>query len=86
MIVILSKSISNHDKDIIRIYLKDHEFSVREQDFGNEEILGASGRALSMCANLLCCPTLSKWRLLPNLTSLCRAKQRWRTRLSPWGT
>jgi 3-deoxy-7-phosphoheptulonate synthase len=46
MIVILSKSISNHDKDIIRIYLKDRGFSVREQNFGDEEILGASGKGV----------------------------------------
>ncbi|MDR1839441.1 MAG: 3-deoxy-7-phosphoheptulonate synthase, partial [Treponema sp.] len=46
MIVILSKSISNHDKDIIRIYLKDRGFGVREQNFGDEEILGASGKGV----------------------------------------
>ena len=46
MIVILSKSITNHDKDIIRIYLKDRGFGVREQNFGDEEILGASGKGV----------------------------------------
>jgi 3-deoxy-7-phosphoheptulonate synthase len=46
MIVILSKSISNHDKDIIRIYLKDRGFGVREQNFGDEEIIGASGKGV----------------------------------------
>jgi 3-deoxy-7-phosphoheptulonate synthase len=44
MIVILSRSVSARDKEIIRIYLKDRGFSVREQNYGEEEILGASGK------------------------------------------
>ena len=44
MIIILSKTISSHDKKIVRIYLKDRGFSVREQNFGDDEIIGASGK------------------------------------------
>ncbi|MDR1838619.1 MAG: 3-deoxy-7-phosphoheptulonate synthase [Treponema sp.] len=46
MIVILSRNISSHDKEIVRIYLKDRGFSVREQNFGDEEIFGASGKGV----------------------------------------
>ena len=44
MIIILSKTISSHDKKIVRIYLKDRGFNVREQNFGDDEIIGASGK------------------------------------------
>ncbi|GHV51148.1 hypothetical protein AGMMS49579_05940 [Spirochaetia bacterium] len=46
MIVVLSKSISSHDKEMIRIYLKDRGFSLREQSFGDEAIFGASGKGV----------------------------------------
>jgi 3-deoxy-7-phosphoheptulonate synthase len=46
MIVILSKDISPHDKEMARIYLKDRGFSVREQNFGEDAILGAIGKGV----------------------------------------
>ena len=46
MIIVLSKTILPHDKEIIRIYLKDRGFSVREQNFGDDEIFGASGKGV----------------------------------------
>jgi 3-deoxy-7-phosphoheptulonate synthase len=44
MIVVLSKGISAHDKEMIRIYLKDRGFSLREQTLGEDAIIGASGK------------------------------------------
>jgi 3-deoxy-7-phosphoheptulonate synthase len=44
MIVVLSKGISLHDKELVRIYLKDRGFALREQGFGDEEIIGAIGK------------------------------------------
>jgi len=60
MIVILSKNISNHDKEIIRIYLKDRGFSVREQNFGDEEILGASGKGVVDVRELALLPGIER--------------------------
>jgi 3-deoxy-7-phosphoheptulonate synthase len=47
MIVILSKDISAHDKEMVRIYLKDRGFSVREQNFGEDAIIGATGKGVA---------------------------------------
>ncbi|MDR2759458.1 MAG: 3-deoxy-7-phosphoheptulonate synthase [Spirochaetaceae bacterium] len=44
MIVVLSKGVSVHDKEMVRIYLKDRGFSIREQSLGEDEIIGASGK------------------------------------------
>ncbi|MDR3303798.1 MAG: 3-deoxy-7-phosphoheptulonate synthase [Treponema sp.] len=44
MIVVLSKDVSLHDKELVRIYLKDRGFTLREQAFGDEEIIGALGK------------------------------------------
>ncbi|MDR1575263.1 MAG: 3-deoxy-7-phosphoheptulonate synthase [Treponema sp.] len=46
MIVVLSKGISGHDKEMVRIYLKDRGFAIREQRFGEDEIIGASGKGV----------------------------------------
>ncbi|GHU70849.1 hypothetical protein FACS189450_05950 [Spirochaetia bacterium] len=46
MIVVLAKGITSHDKEMIRIYLKDRGFSLREQSFGDEAIFGASGKGV----------------------------------------
>ena len=46
MIVILSKDIGLHDKELIRIYLKDRGFSVRDQNLGDDAIIGASGKGV----------------------------------------
>jgi 3-deoxy-7-phosphoheptulonate synthase len=44
MLVVLSKTVSSHDKEMIRIYLRDRGFSVRDQSFGEDAIIGASGK------------------------------------------
>ncbi|MDR2419361.1 MAG: 3-deoxy-7-phosphoheptulonate synthase [Treponema sp.] len=46
MIVVLSKGISLHDKELVRIYLKDRGFSIREQGFGEDSIIGATGKGV----------------------------------------
>ncbi|MDR0645206.1 MAG: 3-deoxy-7-phosphoheptulonate synthase [Treponema sp.] len=46
MIIVLSKTISAHDKEMVRIYLKDRGFNIREQVFGEEEIIGALGKGI----------------------------------------
>ncbi|GHV69763.1 hypothetical protein AGMMS49928_13610 [Spirochaetia bacterium] len=47
MIVVLSKGISTHDKDMIRIYLKDRGFSARDQILGDDAVIGASGKGVA---------------------------------------
>jgi 3-deoxy-7-phosphoheptulonate synthase len=47
MIVVLSESASAHDKDMIRIYLRDRGFTIREQTLGEDEIIGASGKGVA---------------------------------------
>ncbi|MDR2784519.1 MAG: 3-deoxy-7-phosphoheptulonate synthase [Treponema sp.] len=44
MIVVLSKGISSHDREMVRAYLKERGFSIREHSFGKDEILGAAGK------------------------------------------
>jgi 3-deoxy-7-phosphoheptulonate synthase len=44
MIVVLSKGVSAHDKEMVRIYLKDRGFAVRDQALGEDEVIGASGK------------------------------------------
>ena len=46
MIVVLSKNVSVHDKDLVRIYLRDRGFAVREQQFGDYQIIGATGKGV----------------------------------------
>jgi 3-deoxy-7-phosphoheptulonate synthase len=46
MIVVLSRGISAHDKELVRIYLRDRGFSIREQSFGDDEIIGAAGKGV----------------------------------------
>jgi 3-deoxy-7-phosphoheptulonate synthase len=47
MIIVLKKDISAHDKDFIGIYLRDHGFTVREQAFGADALIGATGKGQS---------------------------------------
>ncbi|MDR3336025.1 MAG: 3-deoxy-7-phosphoheptulonate synthase [Treponema sp.] len=44
MIVILSKGISSHDKEMVRAFLKERGFGIREQILGDDEVIGASGK------------------------------------------
>ncbi|MDR2102198.1 MAG: 3-deoxy-7-phosphoheptulonate synthase [Treponema sp.] len=46
MIVVLSKGITSHDKEMVRIYLRDRGFRIRDQVFGDDEIIGASGKGV----------------------------------------
>jgi 3-deoxy-7-phosphoheptulonate synthase len=46
MIVVLSKSVSTHDKEMVCIYLKDRGFNIREQVFGEEKVIGALGKGI----------------------------------------
>ncbi|GHU80813.1 hypothetical protein FACS189468_1640 [Spirochaetia bacterium] len=47
MIVVLSKGAAPHDKERVRIYLRDRGFSIRDQKFGEDEIIGASGKGVA---------------------------------------
>ncbi|MDR2184156.1 MAG: 3-deoxy-7-phosphoheptulonate synthase [Treponema sp.] len=47
MIVVVSESASAHDKEMIRIYLRDRGFVIREQTLGEDEIIGASGKGVA---------------------------------------
>lgn len=44
MVIVLSKSISSHDKERLRSFLSERGFAVREQVFGDDDILGATGK------------------------------------------
>ncbi|MDR0599455.1 MAG: 3-deoxy-7-phosphoheptulonate synthase [Treponema sp.] len=44
MIVVLSRGAGPGDKERIRAYLRDRGFAVRDQRFGEDEILGAAGK------------------------------------------
>lgn len=44
MIVVLAKDISPHDAGMVKLYLKDRGFTVRDQAFGDTALLGASGK------------------------------------------
>ncbi len=47
MIVVLQKNITTHNKELIHIYLKDRGFSVREQNLGDDIIIGAFGKGVA---------------------------------------
>ncbi|MDR0601072.1 MAG: 3-deoxy-7-phosphoheptulonate synthase [Treponema sp.] len=44
MIVVLSKDASPREKDLVKIYLSDRGFSVRDQHFGDDDLIGTSGK------------------------------------------
>ncbi len=44
MVIVLSKNISSHDKEQLRSFLSERGFAVREQVFGDDDILGATGK------------------------------------------
>ncbi|MDR2071852.1 MAG: 3-deoxy-7-phosphoheptulonate synthase, partial [Spirochaetaceae bacterium] len=46
MIVVLSKHVTSHDKELVRIYLRDRGFTVRDQQFGEDELIGATGKGV----------------------------------------
>ncbi|GHT95305.1 hypothetical protein FACS1894141_3650 [Spirochaetia bacterium] len=47
MLVVLSKGVSPHDKEMVRVYLRDRGFKIRDQAFGDDEIIGASGKGVA---------------------------------------
>ncbi|MDR1248787.1 MAG: 3-deoxy-7-phosphoheptulonate synthase [Treponema sp.] len=46
MIVVLSKGITTHDKEMVCIYLKDRGFALRDQVLGEDEVIGATGKGV----------------------------------------
>ncbi|MCX7949801.1 MAG: hypothetical protein N2509_06775 [Treponemataceae bacterium] len=44
MVVVLSKTCSSRDRERIRSFLSERGFSVREQVFGDDDIIGATGK------------------------------------------
>ncbi|MDR2468091.1 MAG: 3-deoxy-7-phosphoheptulonate synthase [Spirochaetaceae bacterium] len=44
MIVVLSKDISEHDTKLVRAFLEDNGYKAREQTFGDDTLLSASGK------------------------------------------
>ncbi|MDR2210809.1 MAG: 3-deoxy-7-phosphoheptulonate synthase [Spirochaetaceae bacterium] len=46
MIVVLSKNVTSHDKELIRIYLRDRGYTVRDQQLGDDEVIGAAGKGV----------------------------------------
>jgi 3-deoxy-7-phosphoheptulonate synthase len=60
MVVILAKGISPHDKEMIRAFLRERGFSLREQTFGDDEIIGAAGKAASDIQELTLLPGVER--------------------------
>ncbi|MDR2743402.1 MAG: 3-deoxy-7-phosphoheptulonate synthase [Treponema sp.] len=60
MIVVLSKGISSHDKEMIRAFLQERGFSLREQTLGDDEIIGATGKAASDIQELTLLPGVER--------------------------
>jgi 3-deoxy-7-phosphoheptulonate synthase len=60
MIVILSRGISAHDKEMIRAFLRERGFSLREQSLGDDEIIGATGKAAQDIQELTLLPGVER--------------------------
>jgi 3-deoxy-7-phosphoheptulonate synthase len=60
MIIVLSKTISGHDKEMLRAYLTDHGFSVREQSLGGDAVWGASGKGFADLRELALLPGVER--------------------------
>ncbi|MDR1059132.1 MAG: 3-deoxy-7-phosphoheptulonate synthase [Treponema sp.] len=60
MIVVLSKDISPHDREIVRIYLKDRGFTIREQSLGEDAVIGASGKGAADLQELSILPGVER--------------------------
>ncbi|GHV86212.1 hypothetical protein AGMMS50230_18200 [Spirochaetia bacterium] len=60
MIVVLSKGITSHDKELVRIYLRDRGFAVRDQQFGEDEVIGASGKGVTDLRELALLPGVER--------------------------
>ncbi|MCL2834064.1 MAG: 3-deoxy-7-phosphoheptulonate synthase [Treponema sp.] len=60
MIVVLSKGVSEREKELIGIYLKDRGFGVREQTLGEAGIIGASGKGVADIRELSLLPGVER--------------------------
>ncbi|MDR1863050.1 MAG: phospho-2-dehydro-3-deoxyheptonate aldolase, partial [Treponema sp.] len=60
MIVVLSKGVSFHDKEMVRVYLRDRGFSVRDQKLGGDEVVGASGKGAADIRELALLPGVER--------------------------
>ncbi|MDR0387466.1 MAG: 3-deoxy-7-phosphoheptulonate synthase [Treponema sp.] len=60
MIVVLSRGISSHDKEMICAFLRERGFTLREQSLGDDEIIGAAGKAASDIQELALLPGVER--------------------------
>ncbi|MDR2029815.1 MAG: 3-deoxy-7-phosphoheptulonate synthase [Treponema sp.] len=60
MIVVLSKGISSHDKDMVRIFLRDRGFTLREQSLGDDKVISASGKGAADVGELTLLPGVER--------------------------
>ncbi|MDR2402411.1 MAG: 3-deoxy-7-phosphoheptulonate synthase [Spirochaetaceae bacterium] len=60
MIVVLSKGISPHDKEIVGGFLRDRGFSVREQALGDDQFISASGKGSADIGELTLLPGVER--------------------------
>ncbi|MDR2601494.1 MAG: 3-deoxy-7-phosphoheptulonate synthase [Spirochaetaceae bacterium] len=60
MIIVLSRDASSHNKEIVKSYLKDNGFSVREQIFGDDLLLCASGKTTADVRELTLLPGVER--------------------------
>ncbi|MDR3171610.1 MAG: 3-deoxy-7-phosphoheptulonate synthase [Treponema sp.] len=60
MLVVLSKGISLRDKELVRVYLQDRGFSIREQQFGEDAIIGATGKGTADIRELSLLPGVER--------------------------
>ncbi|MDR3145090.1 MAG: 3-deoxy-7-phosphoheptulonate synthase [Treponema sp.] len=60
MIVVLSRGISPHDKEMVRVFLRDRGFSVREQALGDDRFISASGKGSAEIGELTLLPGVER--------------------------
>ncbi|HCM26137.1 MAG TPA: 3-deoxy-7-phosphoheptulonate synthase [Treponema sp.] len=60
MVVVLSKNITQADKDRLRSYLSERGFTVREQNFGEDAIIGATGKGIVEAHELALLPGVER--------------------------
>ncbi|MDR2553264.1 MAG: 3-deoxy-7-phosphoheptulonate synthase, partial [Treponema sp.] len=60
MIVVLSRGASPRDRELVRSYLKDRGFTLRDQQFGDDEIIGASGKGPADISELALLPGVER--------------------------
>ncbi|GMO41979.1 MAG: hypothetical protein Ta2B_22080 [Termitinemataceae bacterium] len=60
MIVVLSKEIAPREKEMVRAYLADHGYNVRDQVFGDSSLLGTSGKGHAEISELSLLPGVQR--------------------------